>query len=197
MKNITITLFACLAFYISSAQQHTESSNHLPFKGVPIDSTLGHYVSKMKQKGFKHIKTENNLSMLQGEFAGYSNCYLGISRLTQKDIVYKIVVLFPEQTTWPTLSGNYFNLKEMLTEKYGSPTDSLEKFNIYTQPKDDAAKLTEVGLDHCKYYAVWETAKGTIQLSIDHNGSQSYFVRMAYFDKINGEAVKKQVLDDL
>lgn len=31
-----------------------ESSNHLKFKGIPIDGKLEDFVSRMKRKGFKH-----------------------------------------------------------------------------------------------------------------------------------------------
>ncbi|MBN8782191.1 MAG: hypothetical protein J0G98_03930 [Terrimonas ferruginea] len=112
-------------------------------------------------------------------------------------MVHKIGVAFPDKDTWSTLSGNYFELKQMLIEKYGAPSDVVEKFDRYSEPRDDAAKMYEVQFDRCKYYSIWETDKGEIQLSIDHKGVSSCFVKLAYFDKINSAEVKKQALDDL
>jgi hypothetical protein len=111
--------------------------------------------------------------------------------------VYKIGVLFPKQETWSRLSANYFDLKEMLTEKYGKPSDKVEKFDGYSQPEDDFVKMLQVELDRCKYYSVWNTDKGEIQLSIDHDSKISCFVKILYFDKVNGGIINAKAKDDL
>jgi hypothetical protein len=151
----------------------------------------------MKQSGFKHLGTEDKTAVLIGDFAGYKDCYVGVSTLTQKDLVHKIAVMFPERETWSTLSGNYFELKEMLTEKYGEPSVVLEKFDTYPEPKDDNFKMYEVQFDNCKYNSIWQTDKGEIQLSISHDGVTSCFVRLAYFDKINSNIIKEKAKGDL
>lgn len=197
MRKLFSLLFLTITALTSFAQTKTDTSAHLTFKGVPLDGTLDQYVVKMKQNGFKHISTNDGIAMLQGDFAGYKDCYVGVSTLKQKDLVYKIGVLFPEKETWSTLSGNYFDLKQMLIEKYGKPSDVVEKFDTRTEPRDDGSKMYEVKFDRCKYYSIWTTDKGEIQLSIDHNSVTSCFVKLAYFDKINGATIKKQALDDL
>lgn len=197
MKKTLISLFLGLQVCFSFAQTTAESSNHLSFKGIPIDGTLSQYVAKMKQNGFKDFGTANGIATLQGDFAGYKECYVGVSTLKQKDLVYKIVVLFPAKETWSTLSGNYFDLKKLLTEKYGNPSVEVEKFDSNSEPDDDNSRMHEVNMDRCKYYSTWETDKGEIQLSIDHNGVTNYFVTLIYFDKINSAEIKKTALDDL
>lgn len=117
MRKLFSVLFLTIIALTSFAQTKTDSSAHLTFKGIPLDGTLDQYVVKMKQNGFKHINTNDGIAMLQGDFAGYKDCHVSISTLRQKDLVYKIGVLFPEKETWSTLSGNYFELKNMLTEK--------------------------------------------------------------------------------
>jgi len=174
-----------------------QTSEHLSFKGVPIDGTLDEYVTKMKQNGFSHLGTENGMAILNGDFAGYKDCHVGVSTLKQKDLVYKIGVLFPEQDTWSRLSTNYFELKQMLTEKYGKPSEVVEKFDTYSQPRDDNSRMHEVGMDRCKYYSIWQTDKGEIQLSIEHESVMKHFVRLAYFDKINSDIIKEKAKDDL
>jgi hypothetical protein len=195
MKTKFLTLFFAFTTLLTFAQ----SSEHLYFKGVPIDGTLDEYVSKMKQNGFINLTTEDGTSLLSGDFAGYKDCIVGVSTLKQIDLVYKIGVLFPEKDTWSTLSGNYFDLKQMLIEKYGKPSDVVEKFDApsYSQPKDDNAKMYEVQFDRCKYYSIWQTDKGIIQLSIDHNSVISCFVKLAYFDKINSDIINAKAKDDL
>ncbi len=197
MKNTLITLFLSLSVCMSFAQTNADSSKHLTFKGVPLDGTLDQYVSKMKLSGFKLLSTGDGVAMLQGDFAGYKDCYVVVSTVKPKDLVHKIGVLFPKNDTWSTLSGNYFNLKQLLTEKYGKPSEVVEKFDSNSQPQDDHSKMYEVEFDRCKYYSIWETDKGEIQLSIDHKSVSSCFVKLVYFDKINSATVKKQALDDL
>lgn len=192
------TFFLTLIFTLTTMLTFAQKSEHLTFKGVPIDGTLNEYVSKMKQNGFTHLGTEDGTAILNGDFAGYKDCYVGVSTLKQKDLVHKIVVIFPERETWSTLSGNYFDLKKMLTEKYGKPSDVVEKFegSSYSQ-KDDNSKMYEVKMDRCKYYSIWLTDKGEIQLSIEHESVVGCFVRLVYFDKINSEIIKAKAIDDL
>jgi hypothetical protein len=56
--------------------------------------------------------------------------------------------------------------------------------------------MTQVKLDACKYHSIYETDKGSIQLSIKGDIS-SCFVMLAYFDKINGDIVRQKAMDDL
>lgn len=197
MKKALLTLFLLFTTYVLFAQANSDTSRHLSFKGVPLDGALDQYVLKMKKSGFTHISTNDGIAMLQGDFAGYKDCYVGVSTLKQNDLVHKIGVIFPDRDTWSALSGNYFNLKEMLTEKYGKPTETVEKFDGYSQPKDDNSKMYEVKFDRCKYFSTWSTDKGDIQLSIDHNSVLRCFVKLVYFDKINSATIKKQAIDDL
>ena len=198
MKKIIISLIVVLSTMISIAQTQikSDSSKHLTFKGVPINGTLNEYVLKMKKSGFTQIGTEDGVALLKGDFASYKNCIVGVSTLKQKNLVSKIAVVFPDRDTWSSLSSNYFNLKEMLTEKYGKPSECVEKFQSYT-PSDDGSKMYKVQLDACKYYTTYETEKGTIQLSIKHDDLRGCFVRLVYIDKINSETIKKEALNDL
>jgi len=193
MKKILISLFLVLTAILSFAQN--QSSQHLSFKGVPIDGTLNEYVTKMKQNGFTLLGTEDGVAMLTGDFAAYKGCIVGVATLKGKDLVSKITVLFPECDTWSHLANNYFSLKEMLTEKYGEPSENVEKFqNSYVN--DDNQRMYEVKLDRCTYYTTYKIGKGDIQLSISHSDI-SCFVMLAYFDKINSDIIKQKAMDDL
>ena len=197
MKKILSSLLLAVIVITGFAQVKQDTSQHLTFKSVPIDGTLAQYVSKMKQSGFAHIQTKEGTAILNGDFAGYKDCYVGVSTLKQKDLVYKIVVIFSDKKTWSTLSANYFDLKQMLTEKYGKPSDVVEQFDGYSQPTDDEDKMYKVKFDNCKYVSIWQTDKGEIQLSISHNSVTSCYVNLAYFDKINNDKIKETAKDDL
>ena len=194
MKKIITSLI--VAFIAMSSFAQIQSSAHLTFKGVPIDGTLNEYVSKMKQNGFTHTGTEDGVAMLTGDFAAYKSCIVVVATLKQKDLVSKITVIFPESGTWSLLSSNYFSLKEMLTEKYGKPSECVEKFQSKYGPDDDNSKMYEVKMNRCKYYTTYETEKGSIQLSIENN-AMACCVMLAYYDKINSEIIKAKAIDDL
>ena len=194
MKTKIILFFIA---YLTFNSIYAQSSDHLVFKGVPIDGTLNEYVSKLEKDGFTNLGTENGTAMLNGEFAGYKDCNIGVATLKQKDLVYKIAVIFPEKDTWSMLSGNYFELKDMLTEKYGNPSEVVEKFDSYSQPRDDQDKMHQVQFDNCKYFSVWKTDKGEIQLSINQQSVTSCHVSLSYSDKINSEIIKTKAKRDL
>ena len=193
MKTKFLTVVIFLSTIVSFAQNQT--SQHLAFKGVPIDGTLDKYVSIMKLNGFTQIGTNDGVSMLKGDFASYKGCIVGVATIKGKDLVSKITVIFPTQKAWASLSSNYFTLKAMLTEKYGQPNESIEQFQSY-EPEDDGSKMTQVNLDACKYITTYVTDKGNIQLSIKGDIS-SAFVILAYFDKINSDIIRAKAIDDL
>jgi hypothetical protein len=173
-------------------------ADHILFKGVPVDGTLAEYVSKMEEAGFNVLGSEDGTTLLEGDFAGYNNCFVSVATLKQKDLVYKIGVLFPNKETWSELSNNYFDLKDMLIEKYGKPTTVTEKFVGFTDAgSDDNSKMFKVKLDNCKFSAVWKTEKGEIQLIIDHESVSRCFVRLLYIDKINGNIIKAKAKSEL
>lgn len=194
MKKILFLLLLNIAPFILFAQI---DSVHMVFKGVPIDGTLKEYVQKMQKKGFSLVFTEDGIAILEGDFAGYKKCQIGVATLKEKDLVNKITVIFPQCNTWSSLSSDYFSLKDMLSEKYGELTICVETFKTEIRPKDDDSKLHEVGMDRCVYYTIYETKNGTIRLAISHDGFSSYFVTLTYSDKINSDIIKKKALEDL
>ena len=196
MKTVFTTLFLVINVLATFGQMNSDITEHMTFKGVPIDGTLDEYILKMKKSGFLHIGTENKTAIFKGDFAAYKDCIIGVSTLKQKDLVSRITVLFPEQETWSSLSYNYFSLKELLTEKYGEPSESLEEFDD-GQPSDDNLRMFKVKFDNCKYHTNYETNNGSIELSIDHDEISNCFVRLSYFDKINSAIIRAEAIDDL
>lgn len=193
MKTKFLTLIFALATMLTFAQ----TSEHLTFKSVPINGTLNEYVLKMKQNGFTHIQTVDGNAILNGDFAGYKDCVINVSTLKQKDLVHKIAVIFSDKKTWSTLSSNYFDLKQMLTEKYGEPSQVIEKFDGYST--DDQMKMLQVSKNNCKYYSTWLTEKGNIELSIENDRASflTGFIKLVYIDKSNGNIIRQNAKDDL
>ena len=191
MKKILLCIVSVL-FAISAMAQ----SEHLSFKGVPIDGTLDQYVAKMKAAGFTYLGQQDGTALLQGDFAGFKGCTVGVSTLKSVNVVSTIGVIFPACNDWSSLEQNYDHLKSMLTEKYGQPSDVVERFQNGT-PRDNNSRLHELYMDRCTWYTTFATPKGDIQLSLQKREYNSCFVLLKYYDKINTDTVRQQAMDDL
>ena len=198
MKRIIFLTVFLLISLASFAQTPTE---HLTFKGVPIDGTLSEFVTKMKNAGFSHIGTEDGVALLNGDFAGYQDCTIGIKTIKKKDIVHEIAVLLPKQNTWQGLYFDYYKLKSMLSEKYGAPNNCREKFvntPSYRNLKDDNDKMKEVEDNNCEYYSIFNITNGIITLAIENDGIlYGCRIKLWYSDKINQKATIEAAMDDL
>ena len=194
MKKSIVTFFVLVVTLVSFAQNDTE---HLTFKGVPIDGTLSEYVKKMKSAGFEYLEGGIDYAVLQGDFAGFKDCNVLIYTLDAINVVSKICVLFPECNVWSSLEQNYNLLKSMLSQKYGVPTEVVEQFQNSPVPKTNNDKLFELSMDRCTWYTLYETPKGDIKLSLQKGDYGKYFVSLMYYDKINTDAVRSSAIDDL
>lgn len=172
------------------------NGNHLTFKGVPIDGTLKNFVRRMEKAGFYHDGDKGGAAMLTGDFAGYKGCTVTVSTLDQKDLVSHITVWFPQRETWGDLSGDYFSLKKLLTQKYGTPSVCTEKFQSSFVDNDNS-KMHAVEFDKCRYNTTFKSSKGTIKLSIAHHGINDCYVELRYFDKTNSGIITNEALKDL
>lgn len=187
-----------MMFTAALAQTEME---HLTFKGIPINGSLNSFVQKMKQKGFTYDDTYNNVALLKGTFSGYSGCKIFVFPTQKADVVFQVGVNFPEAESWNVLFSNYSSLKEMLTAKYGEPSDCTEKFDAYSQPRDDQMKMLYVKTDKCKYETVFiSPKKGYIKLIISHvqvDYIDSCYVSLIYVDYANYMSNQSEAIDDL
>lgn len=190
MKKILLVL---ALFVAMAANAQTE---HLKFKGVPIDGTLSQYTQRMKEKGFTNLGTENGMSLLKGDFAGFKNCHVLVYTLKNKDLVSFIVVKFQEYDTWSAIYNNYSTLKDMLTMKYGEPSQVIEEFQG-SYVDDDNKRMHELRMNRCKYVTTFETELGTIDLFIGKYEYSKGCVMLKYTDKANDVAVLESALEDL
>ena len=192
MKKIII-LFVCLIIAGTTFAQQ-----HLSFKGVPINGTLQEYTNAMVKAGFHYEGTQDGLSLLTGDFAGYKNCIVGVSTLKNLNVVSYIAVLFPDKDTWTSVLSDYESLKSMLTEKYGTPSDYKEKFIGYVGDYDNGLVMHALKDGEYVWYTLFSTDLGNIELSIISGTKyNTAAVRLGYYDKINSEKVRSSAIDDL
>ena len=191
MKKALFTLVCLVIMGGVMAQEE-----HLSFKGVPINGTLKQYTAAMVKAGFKSEGTQDGLSLLSGDFAGFKGCIVGVSTVKNCDVVNRIAVLFPEKETWSALLGDYEHLKDLLTEKYGEPEQNVERFN--DRMYSDNSKIYAVNNGELEWYTIFSTELGDIELTLV-GGTIGYKarVRLTYWDAKNSETVRQNALDDL
>lgn len=170
--------------------------DHLRFLGVPIDGTLDAFVDAIRAKGYEVRAKEEDYVLLKGDFAAYKDCMIGVSALPGKDLVNRVSVLFPDQDTWGGLSGDYFYFKELLTEKYGEPVESVEEFHGSTS-SSDYGKMLDVRMNDCKYLSSFSADGGIIFLYISNADGLHTFVRLDHYDAINTGETRERAIDDL
>lgn len=192
MKRILISLMVSLFALASFAQ---DDSQHLSFKGVPIDGTYKSFTAKLKQKGFKQDPSDPRF--LLGNFAGYSDCKVVTLSDEQKDLVYGVGVIFQETNSWQILYSNYSSLKTMLTTKYGEPYQEIEEFQRPYSADDDNSKIYEVKMGRSNFKTVFANKIGQIVLQITQVEHLICYVSLSYIDNANITAVHGDAIDDL
>lgn len=195
MKRFVFSL--CLLFSLFTVASAQQASEHMTFKGIPINGTLNSFVNKLKLKGYNYIDTDNGIALLSGDFASYKRCTIGVVSSKEKDLVIKVAVIFPSYNCWAPIENNYLTLKEMLTKKYGEPSECIETFQAHSQPDDDNTKMGYLGLNQCKYLTVFETKNGTIVLELANKGYTEGNVILSYYDAENQKTVMSDAMDDL
>ena len=122
MKHLLCTLLLTLTVCLCSAQ-----TEHMKFKGIPMEGTLQSFTLKLKAKGYVPLGTEDGVSVLKGEFAGYKNCHI-YAVADKSGMICRVCVEFPKMDKWADLESCYSSYKDMLTEKYGEPKVCVEEF---------------------------------------------------------------------
>lgn len=95
MKHLFLTVLLSVLVNLSFAQ-----TNHMKFKGIPMEGTLNSFVQKLKDKGFTYIGAQDGMAILKGEFAATKGCTIGVARFEDRDQVNIVAVIFPEKDSW-------------------------------------------------------------------------------------------------
>ena len=180
MKRFLLTFCAVLFSIAVFAQEH------MTFKGIPMGCDLTTFVSKLKDQGFTQEKLNVDIAVLTGDFAGKTNCRILVAATKQTKQVWKVVVSFPERTSWYSLKDEYQSFKKSYTNKYGKP----ESYEFFSSPykEGDGYELQAVRLDKCNYSSFFKLDAGTIWLTI----SEDENVDVHYEDKITYQLKNKE-----
>lgn len=142
-----------LSLLISVCTLCMAQTNHMKFKGIPMEGTVESFVKKLEAKGCKYIDLTNGEAVLKGDFSAFRDCYIFVMSAPHKNEVHTVGVNMPERETWEAVSIDYFGLKTLLTQKYGTP-ECTEEFEG-EEPPTDFSKLFALLHDECKYVSTY------------------------------------------
>lgn len=165
----------------AKAKTPTDSLNkptgHIEFAGIEIDGSLATFRSKLIEKGYK--PTDSHENILQGNFAGYE-CDIFIYCVEGADLVHMVIASTKPEESWDRLYTKYLSLVELYSKKYGSPSNSVNKFEYPFDGTTDM-QMTAVKTDHAHFMTMWNTPNGDIMISILKEGT----IAIYYTDKTN------------
>lgn len=188
MRKLLLTLVFVLMAMIAFAQ-----GEHMTFKGIPMQGTLNAFVQKLKGKGFTYMEASKDGALLRGKFATYDDCLVCV--YTEKNNVSSVAVVFPGEETWNAITGSYYSLKGMLTEKYGTP-ETVEMFSN-GDPGSDFLRFYAILKDECMYKSEFKAKNGSVILSMMKIDYKTASIVISYVDNIYREAARKTMMDDL
>ena len=188
MRKVLLTLFFVCSVLCSSAQ------GHLSFKGIPIDGSMNSFCQKLKGKGFTQIGTEGNISLFTGDFTG-RNATVGVVAADNGLDVFSVAVLFEESDSWNTLVNTYDHYKDLYVEKYGKPSQCVEKNP--SRSDSNTSLMYELFQGRVTYACIFEVSGGKIQISIEQASYNRGRVMINYQDSQNVNAKRQSDLDEI
>ena len=192
MRKFTV-LFAFMVIALTSYAQ--SNSEHLSFKGIPIEGSMSEFCQKLQDKGLTSIGSKNNLTLFTGDFTG-RNATIGVTATDDGKSVFAVVVLFDPSGEWNTLVNTYTYYKDLYTRKYGKPTISKE--NNPAHSDSNTALMAEVHQGTVVWGSAWEVTGGNLELSIEKTtGIYEGMVVIRYRDSQNVETKIQKDLEDI
>lgn len=211
MKNTIIAVLFCALTTIVLAQN---PALKVPkFKGMEITGTVDQFGSKLAGQGFTFLSKEDNTAIYQGRFAGQDDCLLYLYPVENSNDIASVFVVVGvnfsdfgtiySYETWEQLIKDYDFLKNLLTEKYGTPVEQNEGFQRGAYTSSSHLKLEAVKEGQCDYYATWgdeEVDKMVVKLMIvggSNMGERMAAIAIGYSNVDKTNAARREILDDL
>ena len=166
-----------------------QTNEYMTFKGISFNCDINIFASNLEQVGYTQVLMQEGAAIFSGNFAGKDDCTIIVLATNKSQLVWKVIVNFPEQISWRSLKNEYDSFKDLYTKKYGNP--NAYEFFDYPYEEGDGHELTALELEKCTYSSYFTTNQGVVVLKIDSQKN----IKVEYEDKINcdiWEAEKEQ-----
>lgn len=183
-KSFVLILFTLVSLSVFA------QSNHLQFKGIPIEGKIDDYVLNLENKGCKidnDLCVSNKIIVLTGPFAGYENTIIALYGTPISKSIFKVMVLLPEKMSFQELVDEYNSIQEIYIDKYGEPIGS---FNFFRSPysEGDGNELEALKEEKCEYSTFFKLESGYIVIKI----AKTKRISITYEDDIQNNLFEKE-----
>lgn len=208
-----IILFIAVSLLIPSVFAQNPALSVPKFKGVELTGTIDQFGSKLSSQGFKFMMKEDYGAFYMGRFAGMNDCLVGLIPVENSKDISSVVVLIGlnllsdyevySYESWEKLLNDYNDLKDLLTEKYGKPTEENDGFANGAYTYSSLAKLSSVKNGQCEYYTNWgdsDVDKMVVELAITGGKSMGFdcaIITLKYWNVDKSKDSRKEIIDDL
>lgn len=184
---VILSIFSSLGYNVPESLSSIEEKvpvKHLSFRGIEIEGSASIMCEKLKRLGYHSEEKTEFGCVLEGDFAGISNCDIVIIESEYIGEVRKINVFTPKYNQWYSLKEEYFKFKQMYIRKYGDGYN-VKSYEFFSSPYDegDGDEMTALYHDKCTFSTYIDLAEGIIFIGIMSNGR----ICFGYEDCINTE----------
>lgn len=213
MRKLKLFLLAVISLLVTATNAQNPALKVPKFKGMEITGTVDQFGSKLAGQGFTFLSKEDNTAIYQGRFAGQDDCLLYLYPVENSNDIASVFVVVGvnfsdfgtiySYETWEQLIKDYDFLKNLLTEKYGTPVEQNEGFQRGAYTSSSHLKLEAVKEGQCDYYATWgdeEVDKMVVKLMIvggSNMGERMAAIAIGYSNVDKTNAARREILDDL
>lgn len=166
-------------------------SSHVHFQGIPLNGTLNDVMENLEAKGYELIEEHANVARLNGRLFRFEHTDVYVESCPVCLEVFRVTVCLPQQNSWTELRKQYFNCKEQMTEKFGKPVTSYERFKQRLSIEDDAACEAAIKNGNCFYETVFKIKGGHVTLGIhstrEFKQEDGFIVAVCFIDTQNDE----------
>ena len=192
MKKLLLTICSSLFCVLSYAQ-----TEHLTFKGLPIDGNKQEFLEKLKRQGYGNAPEMGADDVLSGTFIGRDS-YVFIYDTPITNTVWQVGVLFKSTyDTWSLIKRIYDDLVDVYTKKYGAPILDQKEFKS-PYKEGNGYELYALKSDRCVYRTVFVYIKDEMDIGcVEIRMANDCRIIILYEDSINSDLLTKERANEI
>ena len=189
MKKNLFKLAILLSLLILNYSSFSQS-----FMGITIEGTQSAIKSKLVQKGFKFI-TSNDISYMYDGKLNNEDISIIVRNTILSKKVYSFYIKFRNiKDNWSQLESEFENKNLILEEKYGKSFKEERRYE-YPFDENDGMDLTALESGNLTYVNLWNRVGENKSLSIVLALTKDKTIAMLYSNTLYTEIAKKEELN--
>ena len=189
MKAFALTCIMMLSALLGYAQEV------LSFKGIPVEGSVKSFGEQLVEKGFSKISEEEGKPIFYGDFTGTSAVVM-LTPDADGSTLNSVVVALNPSKEWRVLASSYTYYKQIYTDKYGEPFESIETTPAGSD--SNTAQMLALSDGKANYKTTWVNPHGIIALSIiKADEPMQGMITICYFNRQTLDSQMQNDLDEI